>query len=541
MDLEEQVERARRGDLAAFVALTRRFQQFAFGLALALVRDFPQAEDVVQETFVAAWTALPSLAEPAAFPGWLRGIVRHHAFRALRRRPPAAEPLAAAADVAHEAPTPEDRLAHRQRAAAALAALAALPATLREPAILFYLHDCSQQDVATFLGLTVATVNNRLHAARTKLKERMLTMATDALHAQRLPDDFAQRIGRLIESRDRVVDSLFDPSAPPDLLTELILSDAPNGRAIKVQVVQRLGGGMVRGVADGPIDPLPRGSTVLSSSKHSLAPVGATEFAGLVPMLAGPAPALARPLETGIKVIDALCPLVAGGTLAIAGDLGAGITVVMEELTRRLRDSADPLTIFILMPQPSAEWPGSLAPDFSHTAELAKEGYSEGTVGAVQTFFLRAEDGPWTDARLAALAPADTVLRLSRDQARARIYPTVDPLASRSRLLDSGAAPAEHAAVAQRVRDALTALRADAGDPTTLMRARKLAAYFGQPFFCAEPYTGRPGVTVGLAQTLADCRAILDGAHDDLPLAAFVFTGAIAPTQPPLPPPWHQA
>lgn len=541
MDLEEQVDRARHGDVGAFVILTQRFQQFAFGLALALVRDFQQAEDVVQEAFVAAWSALPSLAEPAAFPGWLRGIVRHHAFRVLRRRAPPTEPLIAAAALASDAPATDDQLAHRQQVAAVLAALAELPAMLREPAILFYLHDCSQRDVATFLGLTVATVNNRLHAARTKLKERMLTMATDALHAQRLPDDFAQRIGRLIESRDRVVDSLFDPSAPPDLLTELILSDAPNGRAIKVQVVQRLGGGVVRAVADGPIDPLPRGSTVLSSSKHSLAPVGATDFARLMPLLAGPAPAPPRPLETGIKVIDALCPLVAGGTLAIAGDLGAGITVVMEELTRRLRDGSDPLTIFILMPQPSAEWPGSLAPDFSHTAELAKEGYSEGTVGAVQTFFLRAEDGPWTDERLAALAPADTVLRLSRDQARARIYPTVDPLVSRSRLLDSGAANTEHARVAQRVRDALAALRAGTGDPTTSMRARKLAAYFGQPFFCAEPYTGRPGLTVGLAQTLADCRAILDGAHDDLPLEAFVFTGAIAPTQAPLPPPWQSA
>ena len=76
MDLEQLVRRAAQGDVKAFVALTQRFQHFAFGSALALVGDFHQAEDVVQEAFVAAWAALPSLAEPAAFPGWLRSIMR---------------------------------------------------------------------------------------------------------------------------------------------------------------------------------------------------------------------------------------------------------------------------------------------------------------------------------------------------------------------------------------------------------------------------------------------------------------------------------
>ena len=68
---------------------------------------------------------------------------------------------------------------------------------------LFFVHECSHQDVATFLGLLVATVNNRLHAARLQLKQRMLTTMTNILHANALPDDFANRIERLIESRRR--------------------------------------------------------------------------------------------------------------------------------------------------------------------------------------------------------------------------------------------------------------------------------------------------------------------------------------------------
>src|SRR6266480_5709251 len=164
MDHEQLVRRAGGGDVKAFVELTRRFQQFAFGSALALVRDFQHAEDVVQESFVAAWSALPSLTEPAAFPGWLRGIVRHHAFRVLRRKRLQSVPLAEAEALPDELPLLDHILEQRRQAAAALAAISELPDKLREPATLFFVHECSHQDIAAFLGLSPVTVNNRLHA-----------------------------------------------------------------------------------------------------------------------------------------------------------------------------------------------------------------------------------------------------------------------------------------------------------------------------------------------------------------------------------------
>src|SRR5262245_42391591 len=130
MDLERLVRQASKGDVGAFVALTRGFQHVAFGSALAVLRDFHQAEDVAQEAFLAAWSALPTLAEPAAFPGWLRGIVRHHAFRVVRRKRLPAALLAAADDVPSEEPASDRALDARQQAAAALAAMAELPAKL---------------------------------------------------------------------------------------------------------------------------------------------------------------------------------------------------------------------------------------------------------------------------------------------------------------------------------------------------------------------------------------------------------------------------
>ena len=194
MDLEGLVERARQGDLDAFAEVTRRFQQMAFGYALALLRDLQQAEDVVQESFVAAWFGLRTLADPAAFPGWFRTIVRHQAHRLLRQRHWDPLPLEAAAAIPARDGTPDVRLEQGQRIATVLDAIGRLPASPREVVTLFYVHECTQQDIATFLGLPVTTVNNRLHAARTQLKRRTLTMVKDTLEAHRLPDDFAARI-----------------------------------------------------------------------------------------------------------------------------------------------------------------------------------------------------------------------------------------------------------------------------------------------------------------------------------------------------------
>jgi RNA polymerase sigma factor (sigma-70 family) len=531
---EHLVRLAAAGDMTAFVELMRRFQHSAFGSALTLVRDFQRAEDVVQEAFVAAWTALPTLSDPAAFPGWLRGIVRHHAFRVLRRKQAPAQPLTDAHDIPSDEPGPERQVEQRQRAAAALAAIAELPDALREPATLFFVHECSHQDIATFLNLSVATVNNRLHAARSHLKERMLTMVTETLQSHRLPDDFANRIGRLIEARGNVVEVLFDPAATPDILAELAVSDEANRRAINIQVVQRPSPGVVRGVATSSADALPRGSTVLSSGRHAQTPIAAAEFEGIVRSLAGRA-SVSEPafLETGIKVIDVMCPLVAGGTLAIVGDWGAGMAVVMEELVRRLSGGDERLAMFMMMPPPSADWPSSLQLGHSRAEQFKEDGFSEGTVGAVQTFFLQADVGPWTDERLAALAPVDVVLRLSRDRAKAKVYPTVDVSASRSRLLDAAAVGDEHAAIAARARQALAALWSG-GKPTsnadrlTRERALKLQNYFTQPFALAEPYTGLPGATVGAKEALTTCGDILDGRYDDLPADAFYFSGGIS-------------
>ena len=517
--------------------LARGYQHLAFGSALAVVHDLQHAEDVVQEAFLAAWSALPKLAEAAAFPAWLRGIVRHQAYRVLRRRHLEAAPLDEASEVASDAPTPDRRLEQRRDAAMALAAIAGLPAPLREPASLYYVHECSHQDIALFLGIPATTVNNRLHRARSLLQQRIPTMTESTLRPHGLPDDFANRIGRLVAARSGLVEVMFDPAALPDLLSELLVSDEANRRAVSVQVVQRAGDGIVRGIATTEVDAVLRGATVLNTGQQTPTPIYQIGFERIAPLLAGNrvigGGGADRLIETGIKVIDVMCPLAAAGTVALAGEYGTGLTVVMEELVRRLSGGADPVSLFVLMPPFSPEWPGSIGLPFSISGTLKREGYSEGTVGAVQTFFLRGQEEPWTAERLNDFGAADVVIHLARGVARAKIYPAVDLRTSHSRLLETAAVGEEHRMLAAQVRRVLAAAlwsageQGDAGDRLMVERARKLQNYFTQSFFVAEPYTRLPGAHVGRDEALRTCRDILEGWHDDIPVAAFYFAGGI--------------
>jgi F-type H+-transporting ATPase subunit beta len=105
-------------------------------------------------------------------------------------------------------------------------------------------------------------------------------------------------------------------------------------------------------------------------------------------------------------------------------------------------------------------------------------------------------------------------------------------LGTASRLLESEGFEPAHRELAARIREALDALLSPAtdvspADPLALERAEKLLRFFAQPFYVAEPYTKRPGASVGLAESLRVCREILDGLHDAVPVKAFYFTGGM--------------
>lgn len=184
-DLSATVGAAQAGDLDAFAALVRRFQDMAYGIAYAYLGHRERAQDAAQEALVQAWEGLAALREPAAFPAWLRQIVVRRCARQLPPPGGATLPLDLAARLPDSAAGPDQAAEARELEAAVRAAIAQLPEHERLATTLYYVADYSQAEIAAVLGVPVTTVKKRLFAARRRLKERMLHMVGDALHQSR--------------------------------------------------------------------------------------------------------------------------------------------------------------------------------------------------------------------------------------------------------------------------------------------------------------------------------------------------------------------
>src|SRR5262249_52702572 len=123
MELRTLLYQVKAGDPCAFTELVRRYQDMVFGYAFSLLRDFQLAEDATQEAFLAAYADLNRLQTPEAFPGWLRGIVRHQCQRIARKRRENAVPLDQAMEAVAQAPGPEQQAEAEETRAQVLAAI----------------------------------------------------------------------------------------------------------------------------------------------------------------------------------------------------------------------------------------------------------------------------------------------------------------------------------------------------------------------------------------------------------------------------------
>jgi len=162
-----------------------------------------------------------------------------------------------------------------------------------------------------------------------------------------------------------------------------------------------------------------------------------------------------------------------------------------------------------------------------------------GSVTSIQAVYVPADD--YTDpAPATAFAHLDATTNLSRQIAELGIYPAVDPLDSRSRMLAPEIAGEEHYEVARGVQrllqrykelqDIIAILGIDElseEDRLTVARARKVQQFLSQPFHVAEQFTGMKGKYVKLADTVRSFKEILDGKHDGLSEQAFRYVGTI--------------
>jgi RNA polymerase sigma factor (sigma-70 family) len=162
------LEASRRGAREAFAALVERYQGLVCALTFSATGDRALAEDVAQETFLAAWRGLPELREPTRFRAWLCSIARNLS-RNARRDGGREVPTAELPEVPIE-PAVVDALAAAQQEALVWRTLERLPPTYREPLVLFYREGKSAAEVARALGLSVNAAEQRISRGRKQLE-----------------------------------------------------------------------------------------------------------------------------------------------------------------------------------------------------------------------------------------------------------------------------------------------------------------------------------------------------------------------------------
>ncbi len=162
-----------------------------------------------------------------------------------------------------------------------------------------------------------------------------------------------------------------------------------------------------------------------------------------------------------------------------------------------------------------------------------------GAITSIQAIYVPADD--LTDpAPATAFAHLDCFTVLERKIAEKGIYPAVDPLESRSRILDPQYVGEEHYAVAQEVvrilqrykelQDIIAILGVDElseEDKVLVERARRIERFLSQPFFVAEVFTGKAGINVPLKETVRSFKEICEGKWDHLPEGAFMYVGTV--------------
>jgi len=165
------LQKLAKGDKAALADFYDLYAGLVNGLALRILRDVSEAEDVVQEVFLQVWRQAdrydPQRGTPEA---WLCTMARTRALDRLRRRAARREDASAAAPVATLVPRNEEALAVRQ-------ALDALSSDQRRAVELAYYGGLTQTEIAQALGEPLGTIKTRIRTAMIRLREALGPLA----------------------------------------------------------------------------------------------------------------------------------------------------------------------------------------------------------------------------------------------------------------------------------------------------------------------------------------------------------------------------
>ena len=274
-------------------------------------------------------------------------------------------------------------------------------------------------------------------------------------------------------------------------------------------------------------------------------------------------------IETKIKTLDLFAPLAKGGTVGLVARPGMGQLVVLAELLYRLRN--DGYKTIFLMPNGNHQGLDEIVGNAEIITKTINETYEQiANIGANEdiifvadkthvvtgdiydlqeklhgigihsvTTFLVDLTGDVVDEDL-PYGPLETLWQFDADLSARHRYPAVNPLTSTSSVLEGAHIDQEHFTTQQKalkllrryreLRSLVNVIGIDklpTSQVSTYLRGERLEAYLTQPFYVAESFTKKPGVSVSLQDTLKDVNEIINGALDSKEVSEIDFIGSL--------------
>lgn len=203
---DDLVRRILAGDRSLYAVLLRRYNQRLFRAARAILRRDDEAEDAVQQAWVAAFEKLDQFRHESAFATWLTRIAVNEALGRVRTRTRRGDlSLVDGADdstMATEEPSPEEDVAAREMGAMLERTIDRLPEIYRVVFVLREVEEMGTAETAACLGITEETVRVRLHRARHMLQESLTeALGSAGVGVFRFAGERCDRIARAVLGR----------------------------------------------------------------------------------------------------------------------------------------------------------------------------------------------------------------------------------------------------------------------------------------------------------------------------------------------------
>lgn len=165
------------GDAYAIEMFVREYETGVFRLALSIVGDQAEANEITQETFISALRSLSSYQEKKSLKAWLYTIALNQSRSVLRKRKSRARLGSILTSIFHvetqKQVLPEDAIIQNEKEAILWQSLNQLDERFRTVVILRYFHELSVAEISDILSVNEGTIHSRLHSAREKLKNAL--------------------------------------------------------------------------------------------------------------------------------------------------------------------------------------------------------------------------------------------------------------------------------------------------------------------------------------------------------------------------------